>query len=274
MNQEFRRDVWQSGVWALLGLVLFVVAMGSIPQPDFRGLHLIAAGVGLALIPALLWLAFFFRQNRRQPEPKRIVWRVFLFSGLIASGVGVRLVDDLFRIETWLYGSAWLRLFGVITIVGFTQEFLKYFVVRHTVFPTEEFKDLIDGVIYGVVAGLGYATVLNIQYVIDNQGVLLYVGSMHMVVTALAQAGFSAVTCYFLAGAKYGEKPIWWVPAGLTLAAFLNGLFSHLRHEITLRGLTHNPWKTFFLATGFVILVLGILFSMIHRAERKTAIDI
>ena len=273
VGKEIRRDIWRSGGWALIGLIMFVIIMGLIPQPQFRGIRLIIFGLILALIPALLWLAFFFQQNRKQPEPKRTVWRVFLFSGLLASGAGIRLIDDLFAIDTWLRGNAWLRLIGLILIVGITQEFLKYFTVRYTVFPTKDFQDRMDGIVYGIVAGLGYATVLNMSYVLTNQGVLFFVGSMHMVVTALAQAGFSAVTCYFLAGAKHGDKPIWWVPSGLALAAILNGFFTHLRQEIIVRGLTYNPWNAFFLAASFVVLALGILFAMIRRAEIQTAVE-
>jgi hypothetical protein len=103
-------------------------------------------------------------------------------------------------------------------------------------------------------------------YVLSHQGVLLSVGSMHMVVTAIAQAGFCAVMAYFLAGAKTGAKPVWWVPAGLALAALLNGLFSSLRQEIIVQGLTYNPLSALVLAAGFVALTLSVLFALQRRA--------
>jgi RsiW-degrading membrane proteinase PrsW (M82 family) len=241
--------------------------MGLIPQPQVTGIALKLLGLGLALVPAFLWLAFFLGQDWKRAQRKRILLRVFFFSAIAASGGGLRLVDELFKLETWLPENPWLRLLGLILVVGFSQEFLKYLVVRYTVFPTEDYLDRVDGILYGIVAGLGYATALNMEFVLSNQGVLLSVGSMHMVVTALSQAGFSAVFGYSLAGAKFGEKPVWWVPAGLLLAAALNGTFTHLRHEIIARGLTYSPWNAFALALGFALLALLTLFALTQRAE-------
>jgi RsiW-degrading membrane proteinase PrsW (M82 family) len=274
LTLEVQKLISRSGLWALAGLILFVLIMGWIPQPQLTGIPLKLLGLGLALVPAFLWLAFFLQQDRKHPEPKRIVLKVFFFSAIAASGAGLRLVDELFKLETWLPEDPWLRLLGLILIVGFSQEFLKYLVVRYTVFTTEDYSERTDGILYGIVAGLGYATALNMEYVLSNQGVLLFVGSMHMVVTALAQAGFSAVSGYFLSGAKTGEKPVWWVPIGLILAALLNGTFTHLRHEIIARGLTYNPWNAFLLALGFAILVLVILFTLTQRAELRNRDEI
>ena len=241
MNQKLRISFWRSGLASLGGLVLFVALVGLIPQPGLKGEPLLLVGIVLALIPALLWLIFFYQQDRKEPEPKRVVLRVFLLGALVASGAGLPIVRDLFRVEEWLPVNPWLRLAGLILIVGFTQESLKYATIRYTVFPTADFDNRMDGIIYGVAAGLGYATALNLAYVLSNQGVVLFVGSLRIVDNALAQASFTAVTGYFLAGARYGGKPVWWVPAGLTLAATLNGVVAFLRREVAVQGLTYQP---------------------------------
>jgi RsiW-degrading membrane proteinase PrsW (M82 family) len=187
----------------------------------------------------------------------------------MASGVAQPLIR-LFQVDDWMTGSVWLELAALILIVGFIQEFFKYAAVRYTVFPTPDFGGRLDGIIYGVAAGLGYATALNLIYVLSNQGVVPFVGSLRMVDTALAQAGFVAVTCYFLAGARNGDKPVWWVPAGLTLAAVLNGLFSFLRQEISVQGLSYKPVNALLLSIAFLGVSLGILFFMIYRAQRSS----
>jgi RsiW-degrading membrane proteinase PrsW (M82 family) len=270
MVEDVRKSFWQSGLVALLGLVAFVMIMGVVPQPRLEGTPLVVAGVGLALVPALLWLAFFYQQDRKEPEPKRAILRVFLLGALLASGAGLPILRDFFRVEEWLQGSVWLRLAGLILVVGFTQEFLKYAAVRYTVFPTSDFGNRVDGIVYGVTAGLGYALVHNIEYVLSNHGVILFVGSIRMVDTALAQAGFAAVTGYFLAGAKYGGRPVWWVPVGLTSAAVLNGFVGFLRQEVSVRGLTYDPLNALFLSIGFVVVALGVLFAIIRRAEQRS----
>jgi protease PrsW len=272
VKKEARASFWRSVLLSLGGLALFIILVALIPWPPLEGIPLLAVGIVLALVPALLWIVFFYQQDRKEPEPKRVVLRVFLFGALMAGGAGQPIIN-LFHVDDWMHGSAWLRLAALILIVGFTQEFFKYAAVRYTVFPTPDFGGRLDGIIYGVAAGLGYATALNLTYVLSNQGVVPFVGSLRMVDTALAQAGFVAITCYFLAGARDGSRPVWWVPAGLTLAAVLNGLFAFLRREVTVQGLTVRPWNAVFLSIAFLVVALGILFFMIRRAEWRTATE-
>ncbi len=266
VREATRPSFWRSGLLSLGGLVLFVVLVALIPWPPLEGMPLLLIGVILALVPAALWLVFFYQQDRAEPEPKRVILRVFLFGALMASGAGQPIIG-LFRINEWSYGSAWLQLGALILIVGFAQEFFKYAAVRYTVFPTDDFGGRVDGIIYGVTAGLGYASALNLTYVFSNQGVVPFVGSLRMIDTALVQAGLAAITGYFLAGARHGDRPIWWVPAGLTLAAVLNGVVAFLREEVAVQGLTLKPLNALFLSLGLLIVALGVLFLMLRRAE-------
>ena len=94
-----RRGVWSSGVIQVAALVVFVliveVILSSTPLVlDQNGLVL--AGVVLAIIPALLWLTFFYAQDRLEPEPKGYVGGVFLLGGLLASAIGIPLLRDVF----------------------------------------------------------------------------------------------------------------------------------------------------------------------------------
>jgi RsiW-degrading membrane proteinase PrsW (M82 family) len=268
-----RSHFWQTGwvlVAALIGFILLVVGLDSLVQPTLEGTMLLVTGVVLALVPAVIWLVFFYLQDRLEPEPKRYVIGVFVLGALLAAAVGIPVVNDLFAIKEWLYESALVRLLGGILVVGFTQEFLKYAAVRYTVYGSREFDERMDGVIYGTAAGLGYATMLNIQYVVSNAGVDLSVGVIRIVVTALAQASFAGIVGYFLGQDKFEGKPVWWMPCGLALAAVLNGLFVFLRDLASVQGLSFNPWNALILATVVALVVLGVLFWLMRRANRAT----
>jgi RsiW-degrading membrane proteinase PrsW (M82 family) len=268
-----RGHFWHSGwvlVVALVGFILLVVGVDRFAQPAIEGGLLLAAGILLALVPALIWLLFFYLLDRLEPEPKRYVIGVFFLGALLAAAIGIPLVNDLFRVSEWLYEGALVQLLGGILVVGFAQEFLKYAAVRYTVYGSREFDERMDGVIYGTAAGLGYATMLNFQYVLSHAGVDLSVGVIRIVITALAQASFSGIVGYFLAQDKFEGKPVWWMPLGLALAAVLNGTFVFVRDLASVRGLQFNPWNGLILAAVVALVVLGVLFWLMREANRAT----
>ena len=70
------------------GLVVFVGLAWLIEQViGLRGpVHLSPIlAVVIAGIPASLWLAFFYLQDRHEPEPMHYVFGVFLLGGLVAA---------------------------------------------------------------------------------------------------------------------------------------------------------------------------------------------
>jgi RsiW-degrading membrane proteinase PrsW (M82 family) len=273
-----RRSVWRSGAVQIVAVVLFAALMAAVAgavKPALAGPGLVLAGVVLALVPAVLWLAFFYAQDRLEPEPKGYVLGVFVLGALLASAVGIPVVRDLFRVQDWLDRSLGVNLLGSILIVGFVQEFCKYAAVRYSIYLLPEFDERMDGILYGTAAGLGMATMLNIQYVVDSGGVDLAVGVIRIVVTALAQASFAGITGYFLGRAKFEEEPVWWLPLGLTIAAVLNGLFTVARGSVTrvgsaLAGQTANPWYSLILAAAVAGLVFAALMALVRRSIRLT----
>lgn len=268
-----RRSVWASGVVQIVGVLVFVGLVALIVSRTklvLDGAALVWAGIVLALIPALLWLGFFYQQDRLEPEPKGFVLAVFLLGGLLASAAGIPLVRDLFQVQAWMSRSAAANILGNILIIGFVQEFLKYAAVRYSVYLSPEFDERIDGVIYGTAAGLGFATMLNIHYVTANAGVDLGVGVVRIAVTALAQASFAGVSGYFLGRAKFEEEPVWWLPLGVTIAAVLNGLFTYVRGEIVTVGLRYRPVNGLVLATAVALAAFALLYYLMRRANRLT----
>jgi RsiW-degrading membrane proteinase PrsW (M82 family) len=268
-----RPGSWRALLALIIALVVFVAAVYALDafiKPTFTASTLVLTGVVLALVPAAIWLAFFYQQDRLEPEPVGSVLGVFALGALLAAAVGTPLLENVFRVGNWLYTDTLTTILGGILVVGFTQEFLKYAAVRFSIYNTEEFDEPTDGIIYATAAGLGYATVLNVQFVVANGGVNLGAGVITMAVVALAQASFAGIIGYFLGQAKFKADPIWWMPLGVTLAAVANGLFNWLRGRITrggisLTGSTANPWWGLILAAVVAFAIMGLLVWLIRR---------
>jgi protease PrsW len=272
-----RKHVWRDEFLLIIALCAFVgivYALDGAVQPQFTPATLVLTGVFLALVPAAIWLTFFYLQDRAEPEPKSFIMGVFALGALLAGAVGVPVVESLFRTSHWIYTDTLTKIVGGILIVGFTQEFLKYAAVRYSIYNSSEFDEPTDGVIYATAAGLGYATVLNIQFVVSNGGVDLGAGILRMAVVALGQAAFSGITGYFLGRAKFESEQIWWMPLGITLAAIFNGIFTWLqvivtRPTITLSGSTSNTWMGLALAAAVALITTGIILALVRRNIRS-----
>lgn len=273
-----RRSLWWAsliGIGALIAFVSVAALVFAMTQPQLEGLPLIAVAVVLALVPALLWLAFFYLQDVREPEPKILVLAVFILGALLARAVGLPLVQEVFRTGEWITATPLYHLLGNILVVGFLSQFLVYAAVRYSVYYAAEFDERIDGIIYGTAAALGYATVLNIDYVVrsvQRGGLNLSTGTIQVAVTALAMASFGGLLGYFLGRCKFEDEPAWWMPAGLILAAVLHGLFTFFEDEVTTTGVSGGgfvPWWGLLLGAAVAVATFGALFFLIQRLGRR-----
>jgi protease PrsW len=269
-----RDSIWQADIASIVLLVVFVLVVYGVERvinPTFTPTSLLITGVIIALIPAGIWLTFFYRRDRLEPEPKHLVFQLFLLGGLLASAVGIPIVNNLFDVPNWLSSSSlWAQLLGGWLIVGFVQEFLVYTAVRFSIYNAAEFDEETDGVVYATAAGIGYATMLNITFVVTSGGVALGSGSIRIVLTTLAHAAFAGVIGYFIGRQKFEKRPLWWMPVGLLIASGINSLFFLFRGmlsggSLSATGGGANPWLGLVLAVVLTGVVTGFLSKAIHN---------
>lgn len=264
----WRATALQIGGMAALAAVVAYLAdrIGPLSGPA-----LLVAGVLLAIVPSLLWLVFFYQQDRLEPEPKQRIAAVFLLAALLADVFARRIIYDWFRVSEWAPRTALTSLLASILIIGATYQAIVYVAVRLLVYDTPEFDERVDGIIYGTMAGLGIAMVSNLFFVLANDGVALGPGVIATVTTALAAASFGGLQGWFMAEAKFEHKPVWWVPLGYVLATALNGVFSWLISEVSAVGLQVAPWRSLLLG---LIVALGAFLTLAALMRRSTAVTL
>ncbi len=275
-EKHYRRVVqghsgaWRATLGLIAGLFVFVGVISLLTSAGavvLQGTALVVAGLILAAVPAGIWLVVFYRQDRLEPEPKRLVLGVFVLGAVLASTIGQPLIGGLFRVNTWADFSLWTKIAADILIVGALQAFLIYAAVRYTVFRSDEFDEPVDGIIYGAAAGLGYATMLNISYIVSHGGVDLGVGALRVAVMALAYASFGGVLGYFLGQAKFAARGPFWLPLGVLATSVLNGLVTVALGAVSRAGLQATPIRGMVLAAAIAGVTFMLLFAFMRRSN-------
>jgi len=131
----------------------------------------LAIALILAIIPSAVILRYFLRRDEF-PEPKRAIAVTFAWGiGSIVPAVIVALLliavldatiwDEL--TNPWARGST-IAFFGA----AFPEELFKFAVLYFYCRRLGDFDEPMDGIVYGVTASLGFATLENVLYVADG----------------------------------------------------------------------------------------------------------
>ena len=268
---------WQSSLMAIVGLIVFVavvVGLDAALKPRLTGTALILVGVLLAIIPAVIWLVFFYLQDRLEPEPKKEVVKIFIVGLALAGAIGIPLTYQVFHVQEWLYRGTVPLVLASFFIVGAIEAFIVYAAVRFFIYDSPEFDERTDGMVYATAAGLGYATALNVQFILSSGGVALGAAEIVVAEVALAHAAFAGVLGYFLGRAKMERETIWWLPMGLILATALNGLFNIVRVQIEVGTVTVGTASPLPSLGGLIlagVMAIGVALVVAYLINRDIA---
>jgi RsiW-degrading membrane proteinase PrsW (M82 family) len=267
---SLRRSVWISSLITLAGLVIFIGVAALIPRPA-GGIGVLALGVFLALVPAAVWLVFFYQQDRTEPEPKRLVVRMFVFGALAAAALSLVSRDIDQALDQ--FPNLIVRLLLTIFSLSLMQEVLKVAMVRYVLLGTNEFDEYPDGIVYGLASGMGFATILTISFVFRSPGVIPLAGAIQATDNALVHGVLGAVSGYYLGRVKLDGKKLGWMAQGLTVVTVVNGLYQVFGDELSSR-LAFNPWYGLGVAVLVALVVGAVLFYFFRRALRRATGDL
>lgn len=199
----------------------------------------IAGGV----VPSVVWLWFWLREDRATPEPTGLIALSF-FAGMTV--VFLVLPPEQFVSSSISSLGDWIRSFGSttdisqlsndtikITLWAFIEEVAKYATVFLIAFRTKYFDEPIDAVIYLITAALGFAAMENTLYIFNILGQgggiqALHDGAMRFVGATILHTVSSAVVGITIAFSFFAPRLIKFVAAilGITLASLLHAYFN------------------------------------------------
>ena len=227
--------------------VVFVAFVGLLAILGSFGLGLvfdpaIAILLGLSAVPALGLAAYVYVSDVTTAEPLSLLVATFLLSILTATFAAIlnSVLQPYFR----PFGFLGLVVFFFV-VVGPIEESVKLLAVRLYAYTDDRFDAVIDGAVYGAIAGLGFVVIENFVYIAQNVDMAeltvgiaaLGAGDGIAALRALAGPGhvvYSAFAGYYLGLAKFNPEnrgPI--IVKGLVLAAAIHALYNTLVGPVT-----------------------------------------
>jgi len=276
--------------WSLyvLGFVIFLAILAGgagaiiIDNPFVLGL------VVLSVVPAGLLALYVYRTDVTTKEPPTLLAVTFVLAIFFAGFAAV--------VNSTLSPLQLLPLVGIplyyYLVVGPIEEFVKLLAVRLYAYRDDRFDSVVDGAVYGAVAGLGFATIENVLYITQNlqgSGALLTAmtvdfaaqfseaveaGGGITAVRSLAGPGhviYSAFAGYYLGLAKFNrENAVPIVIKGLVIAAFIHATYNVLVGLVPgLVALVVPGVPTLVVFFGFVVVYAGLFFYILYRKLQR-----
>jgi RsiW-degrading membrane proteinase PrsW (M82 family) len=213
--------------------------------------------LALAIAPGLVISLYIFYKDTYNAEPTRYLLISFILgammvipAGLIEQTVTPFFSDRISSIAAYSYLG-----------VGFTEEFLKFLVLRYYAFNKKSFDEPLDGIVYSVIAGMGFATLENIMYV-TSMG--LSTALLRMVLSVPAHATFAVLMGYHAGKAKFSSSGRFLhLLCGLCLAVFFHGTFDFFLF------LRRSPQVQPFISEGLLFLGAVASFIFALRLSRR-----
>ncbi len=182
--------------------------------------------LNLAIAPGLFLLIIFYFVDKER-EPMSLIFATF-FAGVGAS-IPVAILEIVAKFIFTPFSQAIhpqvLQVSYMFLVVAPVEEVLKFGAVMAVVFVSRQFNEWYDGILYAMVASLGFATLENILYVL-SQGVT--VGLMRFFLSVPAHALFGGIMGFFLSGAKFSRRKALWLSGALLIPILMHSLFNSL----------------------------------------------
>jgi len=226
-------------------------------------------------IPALVAMYLVDRLDAKRPEPAKLRRLVAI--------VGALSVIPAILIEGWLSGSVGANFHPQYTYQGATwmafvvaaatEEACKIAVVYWIVWRRPEFDERMDGIVYASRAGLGFALVENVGYLLGQQSLegQIYVWIARALLAVPGHAMWTGMIGYAAARRRFDGKGLGLLGGYLLAVAFHGAYDAAVFYQ---QPLHYEGYSS--LATGMLLVPVGltVLAFLVIRSMAKTALHL
>lgn len=234
----------------------------------YKDIYSLISVLILAILPSLIWLFFYLKEDPH-PEPRLWIFIIFI--------MGVALAPVVIFLEMFL--NMWGSNILIFIIAPLVEEVAKYGVVHLSLNKNPVLNEPVDGMIYVIVAALGFAAIENVFAIfsfipVGSSGYLnatLNFMSMRFISAVALHGLASGITGYYFSRFYFFEKNPILILKGLLFASFLHSIYNFL--------IMRNEGSYYLILIGFVLgsvaALLIYLFNRLkhYRAYQQATVD-
>ena len=159
-----------------------------------------------ALLPSLILLGYVLYQDRKRPEPPRLLLRAFVL-GMVSTLLSTFISTPLGSLGAFscepsgVIGNLRLALFGAAIPEECAKLFVLWLILRNNPYFDEHF----DGIVYAVCVGMGFAFVENVGYLCNAGDMWVHAGIARGIISVPGHYAFAVLMGYHYSYAHFEE---------------------------------------------------------------------
>lgn len=219
-----------------------------------------------AIAPVFVIIIYIYFKDKHEKEPKAFLFKNFLLGAIVSIVVTTAIYYLIDQVHTLSNPRSIIQQFiKAFFVVGLTEEFSKYIMVRYYAQPNKEFNEPYDGIVYAVMVSMGFAATENIVYVFNGG---MGTAILRAFTAVPAHATFAILMGYYMGKAKFSKsKRIQYNLTGLFLAALFHGAYDFFLFIDFVPGI----WVGAFISLGIgIILARKAIKRHIDKSHFKT----
>ncbi|MBU0722953.1 PrsW family intramembrane metalloprotease [Patescibacteria group bacterium] len=234
------------------------------------------------ILPALLWLWFWLKEDTKKPEPNNLILLAFL-AGMIMVPFAAHIEHFIFIIFSYIETklafigytiSPLVSEYTLTSLWAFTEEILKYLAIYIVALKSKFFDEPIDALIYLITGAIGFAALENSFFLMSSMtdsGVLTGIMNLplrFLGATLLHIISSSAIGLAIAFSFYKKKKRKWCILLGIISATVLHTMFN----LIIIKTQTIFEMLSIFAYYWLIILILIFLFERVK--SMKPLLDI
>ncbi len=209
----------------------------------------------LGFAPGVYWLYYFFNKDKLEPEPKKLLIKLYFF-GIISAAIviGLQLPFNL------------NYLVSAIIVAPILEELCKFTLTYLGSYRNRNFNEPMDGIMYAVAVALGFASIENAFYLLRAASFSKDIASNLIIIRSIlsvpAHALFSSFWGYALGRIKLQN------PRHKTRILVMGLIFAMLAHALfNLFCILGNY------ASAALLILVAVLWEIVRRNIDRAEID-